>query len=85
MGLAMWIATASFFLGQAQVFPEPLRRIALLVAPVLVVAAIVVYWAVRVAVKGARARAQAATGRRAAARHGGERSDRVSTGPVMTT
>lgn len=48
MGFAMWIATASFFLGQVQVFPEPMRKMGLLAIPVLVVTLIVPYWLVRV-------------------------------------
>ena len=48
MGFAMWMATASFFLGQAKVFPEPLRHSAGLRAiPVLLVVIVVIYWLVR--------------------------------------
>ena len=48
MGFAMWMATASFFLGQAKVFPEPLRDSAGLRAiPVLLVVIVVIYWLVR--------------------------------------
>lgn len=55
MTFAMWIATSSFFLGQAKVFPDPLRKIYLLVIPVLVVAIMLFYWLARVFIKKARA------------------------------
>jgi uncharacterized membrane protein len=48
MCLAMFIATASFFLGQAQVFPEALRNSGLLSIPVLLVLLLMVYWLARV-------------------------------------
>jgi len=49
MGYAMWIATMSFFLGQAKVFPEPLRHaLGLRAIPVLLVLGVVAYWFVRV-------------------------------------
>jgi uncharacterized membrane protein len=52
MGLAMWIATASFFLGQPKVFPEPLRHaIGVRAIPVLLVLAVVLYWLGRVFLK----------------------------------
>jgi uncharacterized membrane protein len=47
MGLAMFIATASFFLGQADLFPEPVRRSGLLALPVLAVLALTFYWLAR--------------------------------------
>lgn len=47
MGLALWIATMSFFLGQARHFPQPLRESGALALPVLVVALTVLYWLVR--------------------------------------
>jgi len=47
MTLAMWIATTSFFLGQAKFFPEPLRKSGLLVIPVLLVLGLMIYWLVR--------------------------------------
>jgi len=37
MSFAMWIATASFFLGQAKFFPTPVRKSGLLAIPVLLV------------------------------------------------
>ena len=51
MTFAMWIATMSFFLGQAKVFPEPLRKIYLLAIPVLLVTVILIYWLARVLIK----------------------------------
>lgn len=48
MGLAMWIATASFFLGQAKLFPEPIRKSGLLAIPVLIVMLFVLYSLARV-------------------------------------
>lgn len=45
---ALWIATASFFLGQAKVIPEPVRIPALLAFPVLAVLVTMVYWLWRV-------------------------------------
>lgn len=48
MCFALFIATASFFLGQAQVFPESIRYFALLSVPMIVVLAIMVYWLLRV-------------------------------------
>jgi uncharacterized membrane protein len=40
MSFAMWMATMSFFLGQARFIPEPLRRVELLLLPGLLVAII---------------------------------------------
>ena len=48
MCLAMFVATASFFLGQARVLPEPLRVLPLQLAPVVLVLLAWVYWLVRV-------------------------------------
>jgi uncharacterized membrane protein len=53
MGLALWIAVASLFLGQARVFPAGLRDAHVLPVPVLVVAAVVVFWLCRVLFTGA--------------------------------
>jgi uncharacterized membrane protein len=48
MGYAMWMATTSFFLGQAKVFPEPLRHaFGIRAIPVLLVVIVVLYWLVR--------------------------------------
>jgi peptidoglycan/LPS O-acetylase OafA/YrhL len=48
MCFALWIAAASFFLGQSDEFPEALRIMPLLCAPVLLVMLLMVYWLVRV-------------------------------------
>jgi len=48
MCFALLIAAASFFLGQAQVFPEPIRNLALLAVPVLLVLLLMLYWLGRV-------------------------------------
>jgi hypothetical protein len=47
MTFAMWIATASFFLGQADEFPEAIRKPALLAVPVLWVLGMLVYSLIR--------------------------------------
>ena len=44
MTFAMWIATASFFLGQAKFFPEPLRKSGLQAIPVVLVLLLMFYW-----------------------------------------
>lgn len=51
MSLAMWIATASFFLGQAKFLPEALRITPLLALPVLLVLGTMIYWMVRVTIR----------------------------------
>ena len=48
MCLALFIANGSFFLGQADEFPEQLRNTAILAIPVLVVLLTMFYWIVRV-------------------------------------
>ena len=48
MGLALWIAVGSFFLGQAKLIPEPLRVVPLLALPVVLVLVATLYWFVRV-------------------------------------
>jgi uncharacterized membrane protein len=48
MCLALFIATGSFFLGQAQVFPAPIRDSGLLPVPVLAVVGAMLYWLWRV-------------------------------------
>ena len=58
MCFALLLATASFFLGQADVFPEPLRRIALLSLPVLMVLVSMLYWLLRTLVFQGRAARQ---------------------------
>lgn len=55
MTFAMWIATTSFFLGQADVFPEPVRKSGLLAIPVLIVTGLLLYWLARVLIKRGRA------------------------------
>lgn len=49
MCFAMYMATSAFFLGQAKLFPEPLRNFALLSIPVIVVVVVAVFWVLRVA------------------------------------
>jgi hypothetical protein len=48
MTFALFIAAMSFFFGQADVFPEPLRIMPLLAVPVLVVLVAMLYWLWRV-------------------------------------
>ncbi|HEY8796026.1 MAG TPA: hypothetical protein VIM15_13895 [Gemmatimonadaceae bacterium] len=51
MCFALFIATMSFFLGQAKVIPKPIRIPALLALPVLAVLLTMLYWLWRVRVK----------------------------------
>jgi uncharacterized membrane protein len=61
MGFAMFIATASFFVGQPKVFPEPLRHaFGLRAIPVLLVIAVTLYWFVRVLRQRTRSRGRGA-------------------------
>jgi uncharacterized membrane protein len=56
MGFALWIATTSFFIGQAKVFPDVLRHnIGLRAIPVLIVSLVVLYWLGRVLIRRPRA------------------------------
>ena len=48
MCVAMFMATASFFLGQAKLFPPEIRRSGVLTIPVLLVIAALLYFLVRV-------------------------------------
>jgi uncharacterized membrane protein len=48
MCFALWIAAASFFLGQSDEFPEALRIMPLLCTPVLLVLILMFYWLARV-------------------------------------
>ncbi|WP_323800928.1 DUF2306 domain-containing protein [Parasphingorhabdus sp.] len=48
MGFAMFVAATSIFLGNPQVFPEPVRRIEILAAPVLIIVVTSVFWLLRV-------------------------------------
>jgi len=68
MCLAMFMATASLFLGQPKVFPMAVRHSGLLPVPVLLVVAALLYWLVRIRVwprlrrvRSARAGAAAST------------------------
>ncbi len=56
MGFALWIATASFFFGQADKFPEAIRQTGLLGLPVAAVALTLMYWLARQALIGRRAK-----------------------------
>jgi hypothetical protein len=51
MTMALWIATMSFFIGQADVIPQPLRIRPLLALPVLAVLVTLLYWVWRVRVR----------------------------------
>jgi hypothetical protein len=48
MCFALLLASISLFLGQSQVFPEPLRNSGLLPIPVLLVLLLMFYWLIRV-------------------------------------
>lgn len=48
LGFAMLMASTAFFLGQARVFPPPLRRLELLAVPVVLVLGATVFFALRV-------------------------------------
>jgi hypothetical protein len=48
MCVALFLAAISLFIGQSQVFPEPLRNSGLLPIPVLLVLLLMFYWLVRV-------------------------------------
>jgi uncharacterized membrane protein len=48
MCVALLLASISLFIGQSQVFPEPLRNSGLLPIPVLLVLFLMFYWLVRV-------------------------------------
>jgi uncharacterized membrane protein len=63
MGFALWIATSSFFIGQARQFPDWIRASGVLMVPVLLVTLALVYWIVRV-------QRRRGLSRRAAATHG---------------
>lgn len=51
MTFALWIATMSFFLGQAKVIPKPIRIPALLALPVLAVLVTMLYWLWRIRIR----------------------------------
>jgi uncharacterized membrane protein len=48
MCFALWIAAASFFLGQSDEFPKALRIMPLLCTPVLLVMLLMFYWLARI-------------------------------------
>jgi hypothetical protein len=48
MGLALFIASASFFLGQPRVFPPPLHGSAILFVPALTPLVLMIFWLLRV-------------------------------------
>ena len=50
MCFSLLIATASLFLGQPQVFPEPIRKPQLLMIPVVLVLVSLIFWLLKVAV-----------------------------------
>jgi uncharacterized membrane protein len=56
MTLAMLIATASFFLGQADEIPAPLRDFRLLSIPVVLVLLSLIYWLIRIFLSNRRTR-----------------------------
>jgi uncharacterized membrane protein len=60
MGLAMFMATSSFFLGQAKLFSPAVRASGVLKIPVFLVVGAVLYWLVRVRVWPWLRRARAA-------------------------
>lgn len=51
MSFALFIASISFFIGQAKVFPKPVRIPGLLALPVLAVLVTMFYWLWRVRVR----------------------------------
>jgi hypothetical protein len=51
MCFALFIASLSFFIGQAKVFPEPIRIMPLLAMPVLLVLVTMFYWLWRVRIR----------------------------------
>jgi len=51
MSFALFIAALSFFIGQSQVFPKPIRIMPLLALPVLAVLVTMLYWLWRVRVR----------------------------------
>jgi len=48
MGFAFFIAAGSLFLGQPDVFPEPLKPVAFRAVPVLLVVGLTLFWLIRV-------------------------------------
>jgi peptidoglycan/LPS O-acetylase OafA/YrhL len=58
IGFAMFVATSSFFLGQAKLFPDALKNVWLLATPVLLVIGTTLYWLVRTLLAKPRANFQ---------------------------
>lgn len=54
MCYALFVASGSFFLGQAQVFPEPIRSGPLLAVPALLPLVLMFYWLARMRSRGPR-------------------------------
>lgn len=54
LGVATLMAAVSFFLGQPQVFPEPLRAMSVRVTPVLLLLALFLFWLVRLGIRRVR-------------------------------
>ena len=52
MGFALYIAVASLFLGQQQLFPDAIRESNILFVPVLAVMAVTLFWLIRVRFTG---------------------------------
>ena len=52
MSFALFIAAISFFIGQSQVFPKPIRHPGILALPVLAVLVTMFYWLWRVRIRG---------------------------------
>ncbi len=63
MSFALFISALSFFIGQAQVFPKPVRIMPLLALPVLAVLVTMLYWLWRVRVRGSLRRLVPGVGR----------------------
>jgi uncharacterized membrane protein len=59
MCVAMFLATSSFFLGQAKLFPIAVRKSGVLTIPVLLVVGAFLYWLIRVRIWPAIKRARA--------------------------
>ena len=68
MCVALFIATASLFLGQQQVFPEFVRGSPILYVPVIAVLGVMIFWLIRVRFTGRFKRDVTARGRLQGAR-----------------
>jgi uncharacterized membrane protein len=60
MGLALYIAASSFFIGQEHIFPQAVREAGLQYLPVLALVVLTIFWAVRVRFTGWVSRTQGA-------------------------